>query len=70
MTRGGMRRRYTARTGAPPLPRRPRFWPRKPAETGPSGPFFAAEPRVPETRADFGWRPGRRGAGAPEKSRF
>ena len=54
MTRGGMRRRYTARTRAPPLPRRPRFWPRKPAETGLSGPFFAAEPRVPEMRAGFG----------------
>ena len=68
MTRGGMRRRYTARTGAPPLPRRPRFWPRKPAETGLSGPFSAAEPRVPEMCAVFEGVHGT--PGTPEKLRF
>lgn len=72
----GMRCCYTARTGAPPLPSRPRFWPRKPAEASPSGPFFAAEPYAPETRwfwmgrgGERSRRPGRQKIAIPKRGR-
>ena len=68
----GMRCCYTARTSAPPLPRRPRFWPRKPAKAGPPALFSTRSHMRPKRARVLDGRAGGAIAapGPPEKSRF